>query len=255
MTRFVMVTSGKGGVGKTTVSINLGVALRNIGKDVIVLDGNLTTPNVGLYLGVNKVPVSLHDVIKEEKNILDAMYAHDSGIKVIPGSISIDSIGSLDSKRIKKSIEGLKGASEIVVIDSPGGLNKDCLSLLSLVDEVLIVTTPDLVSVTDSLKTIKIAEEKNITVLGVVVNKVKNDKHELSTDSIETMLNKPVLASIPESDDVRKAHSLRHPVVYAAPKSDVSKRFNLMAEALSGRDTKSLNIESGLLNELFRKLH
>ena len=255
MTRFVMVTSGKGGVGKTTVSINLGVALRNIGKDVIVLDGNLTTPNVGLYLGVNKVPVSLHDVIKEEKNILDAMYNHASGIKVIPGNISIDHIGSLDSKRIKKSIEGLRGASEIVIIDSPGGLNKDCLSLLSLVDEVLIVTTPDLVSVTDSLKAIKIAEEKNITVLGVVVNKVKKDKHELSQNSIETMLNMPVLAFIPDSEDIRESHSLRHPVVYFAPKSDASKRFSLIAEALSGKDTKSLNIKSGLLNELFRKLH
>jgi len=234
MTKFIVIASGKGGVGKTTTAINLGVALNNLGKDVIVLDGNLTTPNVGLYLGVHKVKTSIHDVIKDNKSVLEAIYRHTSGVKVIPGDISVDALSSLDSKKLKKAIQKLQGASEIVIIDSPGGLNKENLALLSMAEEALVVTTPDVVSVTDALKTIKLAEEKNVTVLGVLVNRIKGDKMELSEENIETMLNRPVLSSIPESDAVRRSHMEKHPVVFTDPNSDVSSQFKKLAANLVG---------------------
>lgn len=266
MTRFIVIASGKGGVGKTTLAINLGVALNNFGKDVIVLDGNLTTPNIGLYLGVPKVPITLHDVLEGKKSILDAVYRHASGLKVVPGDISVNALNKLDTakreiskkeisgvdkgklyQQLKKAFQRLKGASEVVIIDSGAGLNKESLDVMELADEGLIVATPDLVSVTDALKTIKLAEEKNIPVLGVVLNMVRGDDLELSVENIETMLDRPVIAVIHESEVIRKAQAIKHPVVYSYPSSDAAGDFKKLAASLLGERYED-NLNKGQTN-------
>ena len=235
MTKFIIVASGKGGVGKTTTAINLGTALNRFGRDVIVVDGNLTTPNIGLYLGVSKVPVTLHDSLNG-KSVLNAIYRHASGLKVVPGDISITALSKLDAKNLKNALQKLNGASEIVIIDSAAGFYKDNLNLMGLADEILIITTPDLTSVTDSLKTVRFAEAKNVTILGIVLNKVRGDNLELSAENVETILDNPIIAVIPESNDVREAQAAKHPVVYTNPNSDVSKEFKRLATRLIDKE-------------------
>lgn len=83
MTRFIALLSGKGGVGKTTVALNLACALRSFKQDVIVVDCAFTTPDIGLYLGVPKPPVSLADALDGKKHIMDAVYSHASGMRII----------------------------------------------------------------------------------------------------------------------------------------------------------------------------
>ena len=83
MTRFVGILSGKGGVAKTTTTVNLGAALNYFKRDVIIVDGNLSTPNLGLHLGIPIVPISLHDVLKNKNNIVESIYQHESGLKII----------------------------------------------------------------------------------------------------------------------------------------------------------------------------
>ena len=153
MTRFIAVVSGKGGVGKTTTSLNLGIALKNLGKDSLVLDGNLTTPDIGLHLGVPKLPYTLNDVLAGKKSILNATYIHASGLKVIPADISFKALKKIDIKGLKKVFKDLKGTSEIVIIDCGAGLGKDVISVMNFADEVLVVTNPDLTAVTNALKT------------------------------------------------------------------------------------------------------
>ena len=79
MGKLIVVSSGKGGVGKTTTSVNLASSLARHGKNVILVDGNLTTPNVGLHLGFTKFPVTMNDVLKGEANLEDAIYIHPLG--------------------------------------------------------------------------------------------------------------------------------------------------------------------------------
>ena len=98
MTLVASVSSSKGGSGKSTTSINLGVALANLGRDVTIIDSNLSTPNLSMYLGAPSLPVTLHHVLSGTAKLADATYTHDSGAKIIPGSISMRDFENLKLK-------------------------------------------------------------------------------------------------------------------------------------------------------------
>src|SRR3989338_7722171 len=108
MGKLITITSGKGGVGKTTTAINLGAAINKFGKDVIVVDTNLTTPNVGLHLGAPIVPVNLNHVLLGKAKVSDAIYEHESGTKIIPSSLSIKELKRLDHSKLKDVGKSLK---------------------------------------------------------------------------------------------------------------------------------------------------
>ena len=90
MAKIYAIISGKGGVGKTTSAINIGTSLNELGEDVIILDGNLTTPNIGIHLGAPIVPISLNHVLNNQAKLEDAIYEHESGTKIIPASLSLN---------------------------------------------------------------------------------------------------------------------------------------------------------------------
>ena len=85
----IVITSGKGGVGKTTTAINLAAAMNHFGQDILVIDGNLTTPNVGLHLNSPEVPINLNHVLMDKASAFEAVYEHESGLKIMPSSLSI----------------------------------------------------------------------------------------------------------------------------------------------------------------------
>ncbi len=234
MTRFIAITSGKGGVGKTTTSINLGTSLTNFGRDVIVLDGNLGTANVGLYLGSPVVPVTLHDVVKGKSDITEAVYLHPSGLKIIPGSISIDELKKSNYKKLRKELAKLLGKAEVVIMDTPPGLGKDTTAILKAADEAIVVTNPELPAVTDALKTIKLSERLGTKVAGVVLTRVKKDKVEMSIENVESLLEKPVIGIIPDDDTIRKAVKMKHPVTYTHPNTHASIGYKRLAANLLG---------------------
>ncbi|MEM5829436.1 MAG: cell division ATPase MinD [Candidatus Aenigmatarchaeota archaeon] len=235
MTRTILITSGKGGVGKTTLTSNLASALCLLGEDVVAIDANLTTPNLGLHLGMHFAPITLHDVLKGESKLKDAIYPHPFGFKVIPASMSVDDLTGIDPTKLYEVVLNLTGKINFILLDSAAGLGRESTSALQATEEVLVITNPNLPSVADALKTIRLAERLEKKIIGVVVNRVRRKDYELTKTEIEEMTGYPVLVQIPEDNNVAKAIFAKMPVVNYSPHSPASIEFKRLACLLTGR--------------------
>lgn len=235
MTRVISIIGGKGGIGKTTLSCNLATALAECGENVVCCDANLTTPNLGLHLGFHLAPNTLHDILKGKAKLKDATYPHSLGFNVIPGSLSVNDLQDVDVGKLPEVALSLMGKYDYVLFDSAAGLGREAISAIKSADEILVITNPDMPSVADALKTIKIAEELNKKILGVVVNKVSNTQ-SLQKEDIEYMLGYDVLAEIPYDRAVEKAIDAKNPVVAFDPNSPASIEFKRLAHAIVGKD-------------------
>lgn len=233
MSRVIAVVSSKGGVGKTTVSINVAAALVGFGRVSLVIDGDLHAPNVGLHLGSSSLPVMLNHVLNGEAELSKAVYLHQSGVKVLPASIAFMDCQEARHNDLPLIIESARAFAEVILLDCPSGLGKESSSLIAACDAVLPVTTPDLVSVTDALRVTHLARSLRKDVLGVVVNQVFPNA-ELSLPNIASLMESSVLASIPHDCAVQDSLRVRHPVVYSHPDSLASLRFKELTASLMG---------------------
>src|SRR3989344_2207094 len=234
MTRIIACVSGKGGVGKTTVVSNLGVSLARMGKSVVVVDANLTTPNRRLHLGVPLYPTTLYDVLKGSASIKDAIYYHDSGLKIVPAGLSLRDLRGTDSRDLPNVMLDLLGTTDIVLLDAAAGLGKETLSSMEAADEMVLITNPELTSVADALKASRLAQQLGTNVIGAVVHRVSGKPHEMRMEDIQNMLDSQILAIIPEHIDVQKSISKRTPVVLHSPNSPPSREIRRLASRLIG---------------------
>ena len=236
MSRIIVITSGKGGVGKTTTAINLAAAMNHFGKDVLIIDGNMSTPNVGIHLNAPEVPISLNHVLRGKAEPFEAVYEHESGIKIMPSSLSIKELRKTDPSKMKDFKKDFKKISENIIVDCAAGLGSEASCAINLADELRIVTNPEMPAIADALKTVKLAEQLRKPVIGVIVTRVKKDDIELSPEVVKEMLDVPILGMVPEDDSVRKSISTKRAVIHSHPKSNASRAYKEIV-------AKILNIE------------
>ena len=253
MTRLICVSSGKGGVGKTTVTSNLGAALTHFGADTVVLDANLTNPNLGFHIGIPLYPKTLHDVLRGDAHITEAMYIHDSGLRVVPAGLSVEDLKDTSPEKLSDVLLDAVGEPDFVLVDSAAGLGNESINAIEASDEVMIVTNPNLPAVTDALKTVNIAEEAGTEVTGVVLNMVKDHDSELSTEEVESMIGYKVLMEIPDHEKVQEALAAKKPVVHHDPDHHVSERFKKVAADVHGLEYEPKLQEEGFLDRIFSK--
>lgn len=251
MTRVIGVISGKGGVGKTTVVSNLGAALaQQFKKDVTIVDCNVTTSHLSLYLGMYYCPTSLNKVLRNEAPIEEAIYEHFSGAKVIPASLSLQDLEGVDVTQIKDNIKKLFGKTDIILLDSSPGLGREAMATIKASDEIIFVTTPFVPSVMDILRCQEIVNELGIKPLGIVLNMVDNEKYELNKGEIEQLTGMPVIAVIPNDKNVHKSLALKTPVVIFDPKAKSSRELLKLAGNLVGETYQN----EGIFSRFARRL-
>ncbi len=234
MTKFIAIASGKGGVGKTTTAINLACALSGFGKDNLVIDSNIGSAHVALYLGAPLLKPTLNDALRGTKHITEVAFLHPSGVKIIPADTSLHASENTPLHNLGDTLTGLIGTTELVLVDVGSGFRNDVIHTLKAVDEMIVVATPDIGAVSDCIKMIHVAEEQGVDVLGIVINKVTG-KHELTEKNISTLLEKPILGVIPEDPHAKKALLSKHPVVYSYPDSPSSIGYKQLAAVMLGQ--------------------
>ncbi len=231
MSRVVGIISGKGGVGKTVVTANIGMALHELGHDVTLVDADLTSSNLGLHLGLYSFhPCNIQKTLRGEIRPEKAIYIHPSGLKLMPSSLAYESI-DVDASKLKAIFDRMKG---LVLVDSPPGIAKEGLAVLQCCDDIIIVTNPEYPALTDALRVIEVARENNKNILGIVVNKVARDKYNIHASEIEAATELPVIAMIPEDKSVRRSIFSKMPVIHHRPYSLPAIEFRRLAAKLVG---------------------
>jgi septum site-determining protein MinD len=231
MEKVIAVVSGKGGVGKTTFTANAGLALKNLGNEVTVLDGDMSNSNLGLQLGFFQFPLGLQDALAGNIDLNRAVYSHPSGLRVVPSSVSLGYLRrSPNPRRLKRLLGGLSG---VVLVDCPPGIGQDVQGIMGSCDDVIVITNPEIPAVTDALKAIQVARELGKEPLGIVLNRT-GEGYELRPEEVGAMCGIRVLGSVPEDRAVKRSIFNRNPVLHEKPLSGSSVAFMEIAALLSG---------------------
>lgn len=254
MPKVIVITSGKGGVGKTTTAINLGAAMNYFGKDVLILDANLTTPNIGIHLGSPEVPINLNHILNGDAEVFEGVYEHESGMKIIPSSLSVKELEKLKPEKLKDYKKDFKKIADYIIVDSSAGLGNEATSAIDLADDLIIVSNPEMTAITDALKASKLAEQRKKAVLGIIMTRVRRDNIELSPSTVKDILELPILGMVPEDLTIKEALNEKDAVVHVFPKSKAARAYKEIAAGILGIDYDSNKDREKLMKRLFMAL-
>jgi septum site-determining protein MinD len=230
------IASGKGGVGKTTTTVNLGTALAGAGNEVVVIDADIGMANLAGFVSLDGAATTLHDVLADEATIDDALYRLADGISAIPSGSDLASYAAAETEGLTTVVDRLRDRFDYVLLDVGAGISHETVLPLGVSDGVILVSTPDPASVQDARKTIELTERTNGAVIGLVVTRFRPDGN-VAADAIADRLDLELLGTIPEDDAVRASIHEGTPVVVHAPKSDAATGYKrLAARLLGGRD-------------------
>jgi len=251
--RIIAITSGKGGVGKSSIAVNLGITLARYGRRVCILDADTGLANVNILLGL-RPGKSLEHVLSGECPIEDIIMEGPHGLRVIPGASGISECVNLDPTRQRRLVNELARIEkdfDYLLLDTAAGISETTLDFLSAAQQVLLVITPEPTSLTDAFSLLKLALRRQPVECQVVVNMVVNFNEARSVfqrfeGAIRKYLDVDVnfLGFIQRDESMRSAVTLQHPVALF-PEGDPSGRpFQRLADALEERPVQQQSVQS-----------
>ncbi len=244
--RIITVTSGKGGVGKSSVSINLALHFRKQGKRVIIFDADFGLANIEVMFGV--IPkLTLADLMYKGKALKEIVSEGPEGVMFVSGGSGVAKLVNLDHEQIKKMVyklSELETMADVIIIDTGAGISPSVLEFLVSSPEILLVTTPEPTSITDSYALLKALStfpgfDANMSKIMIVANKVSSEKEsdnlfEKLSSVVRRFLNIELdyLGAIPQDGYITKAIMKQTPVSLAYPSADASFAFHEMCDKL-----------------------
>ena len=238
--RVIAVTGGKGGVGKTNVSVNLGVALAELGRRVMLLDADLGLANVDVVLGLH-ANRNLSHVMNGECGLEEVMVLGPKGIRVVPGASGLQQMAELSPAEHAGLIHAFSEVSndvDVLLIDTAAGISDLVVSFSRAAQEQIVVVCDEPASITDAYAIIKLLNrEHGISRFRILANMVKsvqegkdlfNKMCRVTDQYLDVMLS--YMGSIPYDEQLRKAVKSQKPVVEAYPRSRVAQAFKNLAK-------------------------
>lgn len=257
MGKVIALVSGKGGVGKTSCAANIGIALAQNGKRVLLVDADIAMANLSLLLGMQSSPITLHDVLLGESSIQDSVYDGPGGVHFVPSGLSLESYRRVDAERLEQVVREIAPEYDFVLLDAPAGIEKNVMAAISASDEVLLIAQPTSPSVADVLKAKLVAQRLNVPPIGVVINFARFEKGEISKEDMSKILELPVYGVIPYDDEMRKSFLQENviPTIIKNPGSPACIAIKKIAARIGGYAPASRDLRPekgrGLFSRLF----
>lgn len=266
-TRVIVVSSGKGGVGKSTFSLNLGLALASFGQRVVLVDADLGMANIDVMLGM--IPqFNLYHMIQGEMGIRDIIINGPLGMDIIPGGSGIAELANLredDLKRILVEMGKMDGDYDYMIVDTGAGISENVLQFVISGDDVVVVTTPEPTSLTDAYGLIKnVAREGYQGNIYIVVNRViRESEGQMVGQKLKLVSEKflgldlLMLGHIVQDSAVEQVIKEQKALIQEYPRSEASRNIFAIAERLverNGEYAMTSSSSSGGIRGFFKKI-
>lgn len=261
MSRIIVITSGKGGVGKTTVTANLGMAIARCGRQVVLVDADFGLRNLDLLLGLeNRVVYTAIDVLAGQCRLEQALVKdkRQDGVVLLPAAQSRMQ-ESVTPAQMKKLLSVLAQKFEYILVDCPAGIESGFQNAIAAASEALIVTTPEIAAVRDADRVVGLLEAQGIKKIHLIVNRLKPTMVQadqmMSVQDVQEILAIPLIGIIPDDERVIISSNRGEPLVLAEHVSLPGIAMNNIARRLEGEKIPFLDLmaeHDSLINRIRR---
>jgi len=238
------IASGKGGVGKTTTTVNLGTALAEAGERVAIVDTDLGMANLAGFVSLSPNPTTLHDVLAGTASTDDATYRLADNIVAIPSGTSLNDYAETSPERLREVVGDLRDQFDYVFLDVGAGISHETVLPLGLADAVVLVSTPEPAAVHDTKKTIELTERSGGDVAGLVLTRTRAES-DISHGDLADRLEVPLLGTIPEDPAARESVYAGTPLVVYDPEGPAAVAYRQLAATLTGVEISAPEASNG----------
>lgn len=244
MAKVYVVTSGKGGVGKTTLTANLGTVLASKGDRVVLIDADIGMKNLDVVLGLeNRIVYTSMDVVNGKADVFDALVRHKQlkNLSILPAS-QVATKEMLSPDDMKKIVSQIAEKFDYIIIDCPAGIERGFRNAVAPAQEAIVVTTPELPAITDADRVIGLLENMNFedSKIHLVINRFKahmvRHGNMLTVDDIKSALSIDIIGIVPDSEDVIVATNKGIPLALMDGKGRMGKFLEDIVSRLKGED-------------------
>lgn len=247
--RVIVITSGKGGVGKTTTNANIGTALAKAGKKVVMIDTDLGLRNLDLLLGLeNRIVYTIVDVVEERCKLKQALVKDkkNPNLCLLAAAQTRDKT-AVTEDQLRNICEKLKKDFDFILVDCPAGIEQGFQNAVAGASEAIVVTTPEMSAVRDADRIIGLLEAKEeIKSYKLLLNRVRlnliESKDMMSVDDVVDILSAELIGIIPEDTGIITSTNKGEPIVNDE-KSLAGKAYNNVARRIIGEDVPFLNLD------------
>ena len=246
--RVIVITSGKGGVGKTTTTANIGAALADKGHKVLLIDTDIGLRNLDVVMGLeNRIVYDLIDVIEGRCRVSQALIKDKrcQNLVLLPAA-QIRDKNDVNTDQMKELIYSLKDSFDYILIDCPAGIEQGFKNAIAAADEAVVVTTPEVSATRDADRIIGLLEAAGIKSPRIVVNRLRidmvKDKNMLSVEDILDILAVKLLGVVPDDETVVISTNKGEPLVYKGD-SLAAKAFKNIASRIEGVEVPLLDLD------------
>ena len=259
MSRIIVTTSGKGGVGKTTVTANLGMALARLGRQVALVDADFGLRNLDLLLGLeNRVVFTAVEVFAGECRLEQALVKdkREPGLVLLPAAQNRTK-EAVNPDQMKELASALTKVYNYVIVDSPAGIEKGFENAIAPASEAIIVSTPEIAAVRDADRVVGLLEAQGIKRIHLIINRIRpmmvraNDM--MSVQDVQEILAIPLIGVVPEDERVIVSTNRGEPLVLAENPSLAGIAFDNISRRLEGETVEFLDLETAH-NNIFSRI-